>query len=114
MDLVNEYEKSLKHVESELVETKLALVESQCTNQGLVHQAKNSFNFSTIVLLSDLKVVDKRKCMDKEDDGINSRCGHVSQKQYRFYAVKRFLTDMRVILIYVSYWIGCIPLVHIS
>ncbi|CAD5229473.1 unnamed protein product [Bursaphelenchus okinawaensis] len=38
MDLVAEYEKSLKHVESELVETKLALVEAQCQNQGLVHQ----------------------------------------------------------------------------
>ncbi|KAI6209759.1 hypothetical protein M3Y96_00254700 [Aphelenchoides besseyi] len=38
MGLIDEYERSLKHVESELVDTKLALVESQCQNQGLVHQ----------------------------------------------------------------------------
>lgn len=38
MGLVEAYEKSLKQVESELVETKLALVEAQCQNQGLVHQ----------------------------------------------------------------------------
>ncbi|KAI6229680.1 hypothetical protein M3Y99_01143000 [Aphelenchoides fujianensis] len=38
INLISDYERSLKHVESELVETKLALVESQCQNQGLVHQ----------------------------------------------------------------------------
>ena len=38
MERVSEYERSLKNVEEQLIQTKLALVESQCVNQTLVHQ----------------------------------------------------------------------------
>ncbi|TKR72061.1 hypothetical protein L596_019577 [Steinernema carpocapsae] len=42
MEKLSEYEEHIKHIELELAQTKLALVEAQCRNQDLTHQMNTS------------------------------------------------------------------------
>lgn len=45
MDKLEEREKHIRHLELELAQRKLELVEAQCRNQDLSHQVRNT-NFS--------------------------------------------------------------------